>query len=62
MSRVQKRLQDFLKMGVPFVWVLDPETKQAYVATPADGLREVKTGVLATANPDFEVPLAEVFR
>jgi Uma2 family endonuclease len=62
MSRVQKRLQDFLEMGVPYVWLLDPQTKQAYVATAADGLREVKTGVLATANPTFEVPLAEVFR
>ncbi len=62
MSRVEKRIQDFLKMGVPYVWVLDPRTKQAYVATAADGLREVKSGVLATANPAFEVPLAEVFR
>jgi Uma2 family endonuclease len=47
MSRVQKRLKDFLEMGVPYVWLLDPETKQAYVATAADGLREV--------------PLAEIF-
>jgi Uma2 family endonuclease len=60
MSRVEKRLQDFLQMGVPYVWVLDPKTKQAYVATRADGLREVKTRVLATANPTFEVPLAEI--
>jgi hypothetical protein len=44
------------------VWVLDPQTKQAYVATAADGLREVKTGVLVTANPTFEVPLSEIFR
>jgi Uma2 family endonuclease len=62
MSRVEKRLQDFLKMGVPYVWVLDPQNKQAYVATAADGLRKVKTGVLATMNPAFEVPLAEIFR
>jgi Uma2 family endonuclease len=62
MSRVKKRIQDFLEMGVPHVWLLDPETKQAYVATLAEGLREVKTGVLATANPVFEVPLSEIFR
>ena len=61
MSRVQKRLQDFLEMGVPHVWLLDPQTKQAFVVT-RDGLREVKTGMLATENPAFEVPLAEVFR
>ena len=57
MSRIEVRIQDYLKMGVPYVWVLDPRTKQAYVATTADGLREVKSGVLATANPAFEVPL-----
>jgi Uma2 family endonuclease len=62
MSRIEVRIQDYLKMGVPYVWVLDPRTKQAYVATAADGLREVKSGVLATQNPTFEVPLAEVFR
>lgn len=49
-------------MGVAYVWVLDPETRQAHTATLADGLREVKTGMLATANPVFEVPLTEVFR
>jgi Uma2 family endonuclease len=62
MSRIEARIQDYLEMGVPYVWVLDPQTKQAYVATAADGLREVKTGVLATANPTFEVPLSEIFR
>jgi hypothetical protein len=48
-------------MGALHVWVLNPQTKQAYVAT-ADGLSEVKTGVLSTGNPTFEVQLAEVFR
>ncbi len=62
MSRIEARIQDYLEMGVPYVWVLDPQTKQAYVATAADGLREVKTGVLVTANPTFEVPLSEIFR
>jgi hypothetical protein len=32
------------------------------VATAADGLREVKTGLLTTVNPVFEVPLFEVLR
>ena len=61
MSRIEARIQDYLEMGVSYVWVLDPQTKQAYVATAAEGLREVKTGVLTTANPAFEIPLAEVF-
>ncbi len=59
MSR--QRIADYFEMGVPYVWVLDPETKQAYTATAAEGLREVTTGVLKTENPTLEVPLSEIF-
>jgi len=62
MSRVEQRISDYLEMGVPYVWVVDPQTRQAFVATPAEGLREVKSGVLATENPRMETPLAEIFR
>ena len=61
MSRVEVRINDFLAMGVNTVWVLDPETRQAYTATAADGLREVKTGTLRTESPVIEMCLAEVF-
>ena len=62
MSRVQQRIRDYLEMGVPYVWVLDPQTQQAYTATPAEGLREVKNGVLRTGNPALELPLDQIFR
>ena len=61
MGRVQQRVTDYLNMGVPFVWVLDPKTRQAYAATGAKGLHKVKGGVLRTRNPVLEVPLQEVF-
>ena len=61
MSRVKVRINDFLAMGVSAVWVIDPETRQAYSATTAEGLREVKTGVLRTESPVIEMPLADVF-
>ena len=61
-SRIEERIRDYFAMGVPYVWVIDPDKRQAYVATPADGLREVKSGVLTTADPVLEVKLAEVFR
>ena len=48
LSRVQVRINDYLDMGVRYVWVLDPETRQADIATAAEGFREVKTGVLRT--------------
>jgi len=61
MNRIEIRVADYIAMGVPYVWVIDPQTRQAYVATAAEDLREVKTGILRTENPTLEVPLAEVF-
>jgi Uma2 family endonuclease len=60
-SRVKARVQDFLDMGVPHVWVLDPQTRQAFTLTAANGLCEVKSGILRTESPTFEVPLADLF-
>jgi Uma2 family endonuclease len=62
MSQVEVRINDYLAMGVPYVWVLDPQTKQAFTATAAEGLKEAKTGMLRTENPVVELPLAESFR
>jgi len=61
MMRVKERVADYLEMGVPYIWVLDPKTKRAYVVTPDEGWREVKTKVLRTENPALMVPLSEVF-
>jgi Uma2 family endonuclease len=57
---VQKRIDDYLKFGVPYVWVFDPFDRRAWTYS-AEGNREVKDGVLRTENPSIEVLLAEVF-
>ena len=59
--RVQQRINDYLGMGVPYVWVLDPGTKTAYSATPMERTREITTGVLTTQNPSVVLPLSEIF-
>jgi Uma2 family endonuclease len=61
MKRVKERVTDYLEMGVPYVWVLDPKTKRTYIATAAESLHEVKTSVLRTESPVLELPLAEIF-
>lgn len=61
LSRVRERVDDYLKMGVPHVWVVDPGAKVAYTITPAEGWREVKDGVLRTGQPTLDVPLTEIF-
>ena len=59
-ARMQDRIDDYLKFGVPFVWVINPENRRAWVYT-SDGSREVKDGVLRTENPSIALHLAEVF-
>jgi Uma2 family endonuclease len=56
----QKRIDDYLKFGVPYVWVVDPAERRAWTCS-LDGNREVKDGVLRTENPSIEVSLVEVF-
>jgi len=60
MSRVQDRIDDYFAMGVPNVWVIDPERRCAFYSTPGGELHRV-TGALRTADPTLEVPLEEIF-
>ncbi len=62
MTRIEERINDYFQMGVPYAWVLDPQTKKAFRATPKDGWQEVTDGVLRTEDPVLEVPLSEIFR
>jgi Uma2 family endonuclease len=59
-ARVQDRIDDYLNFGVRYVWVINPQSRRAWVYT-TDGSREIKDGILRTENPAIEVPLAEVF-
>ena len=59
-SELQQKIDDYLEFGVPYVWVIDPWSRRAWVYT-AEGSREIRDGVLRTANPEIAVPLAEIF-
>ena len=61
MTEMQQRINDYLTMGVGYVWVLNPTDQQVYVATHATGLHEFKGDILRTQNPVLELPLAEIF-
>src|SRR5579864_5685503 len=58
--RTQQRIDDYLAMGVPYVWVLDPASKTAYSVTPGQPAAKA-AGVLKTQNPSVELPLSEIF-
>jgi Uma2 family endonuclease len=58
LSRVRQRVSDYLRMGVPYVWVLDPKTRTAQQWTE-QGMQYVDE--LRTENPPIVVPLADLF-
>lgn len=60
MVRVWERLHDYFEMGVPNVWVIDPETRLAHIASPSGDLHRVND-FLRTSDPVLEVPLSEIF-
>jgi len=55
--QMQDRIDDYLAFGVPYVWVLNPRTRKAFIYT-ADGMHEAKDGILRASH--IEVPLAEL--
>ena len=52
-----ERVRDYIQMGVPYCWVINPFTHQGWIAT-AEKLTEVTDGVLRAG--DIEMPLADV--
>jgi Uma2 family endonuclease len=59
MSEIDDRAKDYLAMGVPTVWVIDPTRRTAFVLD-ARGQRQV-TDELTTFNTMIRVTLNEVF-
>jgi Uma2 family endonuclease len=59
MVKVQAGVEDYLNFGVPFVWIVIPETRQGFVCTQ-DGMVEARDGVLRVVGTEIAVPLAEL--
>lgn len=60
MARVQVRVNDFARLGVENIWVLDPWERLAYYASPK-GFEQPSDGVLRVPNTPIEINLAEIF-
>jgi len=57
--RMQPKIQEYLSIGVEYVWLIDPEERQALVYS-----QQIPTGqiqdTLRTENPFIEISLASV--
>ena len=54
--RVDDTIEAWLGFGVPYVWVIDPETLESAVHT-RQGRARLEDGVLRIAEAGIEVPL-----
>ncbi len=59
MSEIEERAQDYLAMGVPMVWMVDPLRRTAFVLD-ASGQRQVME-TLEVPGTEIRVTLAHVF-
>jgi len=60
MSRVQVKVNEYVRMGVRSVWVLDPWAEVGYVASDK-GFKQPEDGILRVPGTGIQVVLAEVF-
>jgi len=58
LGEMQDRVGDYLAFGVKHVWLVNPQTRKAFVCD-RDGLHEVKDGVLR-ASSEIVLPLSEI--
>jgi len=60
MSEIQERVEDYLAMGVPTVWVVDPRRRRAYSATASGALQPAPTE-LTVAGTEIRIPIPDIF-
>lgn len=58
-SRTNERIADYLRFGVPYVWLIDPQTRKVWRCTVG---AMVEVPELRTEDPTLVVPLEELFR
>jgi Uma2 family endonuclease len=60
MSEIQERVEDYLTMGVPAVWIVDPSRRRAYTAVEIGSL-QLATGELAIPGTEIRISIPDIF-
>ena len=58
---MRERVDDYLRFGVPHVWILDPAARRAYVCT-STAFQEPENGELSVSGTPIRIALADLFR
>ena len=59
--KLQARLDDYLEMGVPNIWVIDPPSRRGW-SIAREGHFEALDGVLRTSDGRVAMPIADLFQ
>lgn len=60
MEYMQEKIDDYLRFGVPYIWIINPKNRKGYIVTSA-GMVEAKERLLETKDPSISVPLDRLF-
>lgn len=60
MQAMQEKIDDYLRFGVPAVWIVNPRSRRGWVYT-RHGIQEPADGVLRVPGTPMEVPLSSIF-
>lgn len=61
MTEIMERVEDYLTLGVPTVWVVDPWRQRAWSVAPS-GILQPEHETLRVSNTPIQVPIPELFR
>jgi Uma2 family endonuclease len=59
-DRMTERIEDYARMGVEHIWLIDPISRRAWIATANSSLQRVETEFAVPGTP-IRIVLAEVF-
>jgi Uma2 family endonuclease len=60
LSRLNRRVQDYLDFGVPVIWVVDPAEKIVWIYR-RNGMERATGDAIKLDGTSIEVPFAEIF-
>ncbi len=59
MDYMQEKIDDYLRFGVPYIWIINPRLRKGYIVTSA-GIVEAEGGALTTSDPEIRIQVAEL--
>ncbi len=60
-QRVVTRAQEFLRMGVPNIWIIDPKTREAWTMDSAGGVIPMMEDTFTIPDTPVRVAIADIF-